>query len=93
MPARSVRGRVERPIPSSTRCAGSGRCPLAVRSSSLLEDALYRPFAGVYATKMIPNNHFDPDGLASAFVLLYPDEARARRRRVVDVASAGDFAT
>ena len=30
--------------------------PLAVRSSSLLEDALQHPFAGVYATKMIPNN-------------------------------------
>ena len=27
--------------------------PLAVRSSSLLEDALCHPFAGVYATKMI----------------------------------------
>ncbi len=35
--------------------------PLAVRSSSLLEDALYQPFAGVYATKMIPNNQFDAD--------------------------------
>ncbi len=35
--------------------------PLAVRSSSLLEDALYRPFAGVYGTKMIPNNQPDPD--------------------------------
>lgn len=35
--------------------------PLAVRSSSLLEDALGRPFAGVYATKMIPNNQFDAD--------------------------------
>jgi len=35
--------------------------PLAVRSSSLLEDALGRPFAGVYATKMIPNNQPDPD--------------------------------
>jgi hypothetical protein len=32
------------------------RVPLAVRSSSRLEDALFRPFAGVYATKMIPNN-------------------------------------
>jgi hypothetical protein len=30
--------------------------PMAVRSSSLLEDALRRPFAGVYETKMIPNN-------------------------------------
>jgi hypothetical protein len=27
----------------------------------LLEDALERPFAGVYATKMIPNNPPDPD--------------------------------
>ena len=35
--------------------------PLAVRSSSLLEDALYQPFAGVYGTKMIPNNHLDPN--------------------------------
>ena len=35
--------------------------PLAVRSSSLLEDALFEPFAGVYATKMIPNNQNDPD--------------------------------
>lgn len=35
--------------------------PLAVRSSSLLEDALESPFAGIYATKMIPNNEPDPD--------------------------------
>lgn len=35
--------------------------PLAVRSSSLLEDALFRPFAGVYGTKMIPNNQPDAD--------------------------------
>lgn len=35
--------------------------PLAIRSSSLLEDSTYEPFAGVYATKMIPNNQFDPD--------------------------------
>jgi hypothetical protein len=33
--------------------------PLAVRSSSMLEDAIYRPFAGVYGTKMIPNNEHD----------------------------------
>ncbi|MDH4037713.1 MAG: PEP/pyruvate-binding domain-containing protein [Candidatus Krumholzibacteria bacterium] len=35
--------------------------PLAIRSSSLLEDAMFRPFAGVYQTKMIPNNQSDPD--------------------------------
>lgn len=33
------------------------RYPLAVRSSSLLEDASYQPFAGIYRTYMIPNNH------------------------------------
>lgn len=35
--------------------------PLAVRSSSLLEDDMFEPFAGVYATKMIPNNQPDAD--------------------------------
>jgi hypothetical protein len=35
--------------------------PLAVRSSSMLEDAMFEPFAGVYATKMIPNNQPDAD--------------------------------
>jgi len=33
--------------------------PLAVRSSSLLEDSQYYPFAGVYRTYMIPNNSPD----------------------------------
>ncbi|HOJ03717.1 MAG TPA: PEP/pyruvate-binding domain-containing protein [Bacteroidota bacterium] len=36
------------------------RFPLAVRSSSLLEDAMYQPFAGIYATVMIPNSSHDP---------------------------------
>ncbi len=35
------------------------RVPVAVRSSSLLEDSQYHPFAGVYETYMIPNNHDD----------------------------------
>jgi hypothetical protein len=35
------------------------RYPLAVRSSSLLEDSQYQPFAGIYATYMLPND--DPD--------------------------------
>ena len=35
--------------------------PLAIRSSGLLEDTTQRPFAGIYLTKMIPNNSFDPD--------------------------------
>jgi len=32
-------------------------CPLAIRSSSMYEDAQYRPYAGLYKTVMLPNNH------------------------------------
>ncbi|MCX5759965.1 MAG: histidine kinase [Gemmatimonadetes bacterium] len=35
--------------------------PLAVRSSSLLEDSQYQPFTGVYDTFMLPNRHPDFD--------------------------------
>ncbi len=35
--------------------------PLAVRSSSLLEDSLYQPFAGIYDTFMLPNDHRQPE--------------------------------
>ncbi|GAB4373201.1 MAG: hypothetical protein Kow0042_16980 [Calditrichia bacterium] len=49
--------------------------PLAIRSSSLLEDALFEPFAGIYATKMIPNNQPDADTrfrrLVEAIKLVY----------------------
>jgi CheY-like chemotaxis protein len=31
--------------------------PLAVRSSSLLEDCHYQPFAGIFDTHFLPNNH------------------------------------
>ena len=34
--------------------------PLAVRSSSLLEDSQYQPFAGIYETVMLPNDEADP---------------------------------
>ena len=33
------------------------RYPIAVRSSSLFEDAHYQPFAGLYNTYMLPNSH------------------------------------
>ncbi len=35
------------------------RYPLAVRSSSLLEDSQYQPFTGVYETFMLGNHHAD----------------------------------
>jgi hypothetical protein len=37
------------------------REPVAVRSSSLLEDSQFRPLAGVYETVMIPNDDPDPE--------------------------------
>ena len=40
---------------------GNVKVPLAVRSSSLLEDSLYQPFAGIYATKMLPNDQAGDD--------------------------------
>lgn len=49
--------------------------PLAIRSSSLLEDSLYQPFAGVYWTKMIPNNENESEkrfrNLLNAIKLVY----------------------
>jgi hypothetical protein len=63
--------------------------PLAVRSSSLLEDAVHEPFAGIYATKMIPNSRHDPDlhfqQLVAAVKFVY---ASAFSRRARDYRSA-----
>jgi CheY-like chemotaxis protein len=51
------------------------RYPLSVRSSSLLEDAQFQPYAGLYRTYMIPNNDPDPavrlDQLITAVKLVY----------------------
>jgi CheY-like chemotaxis protein len=49
-PARALRAFVEKV-----------RYPLAVRSSSLLEDSQHHPFSGVYETYMLPNDHPDPE--------------------------------
>lgn len=38
---------------------GSTRYPLAVRSSSLLEDAQFKPYAGLYKTFILANDHDD----------------------------------
>lgn len=49
--------------------------PLAVRSSSLLEDAQFRAYAGLYRTYMLPNDHPDLDTrlaqLINAIKLVY----------------------
>lgn len=35
--------------------------PLAIRSSGLFEDSLMQPFAGIFDTFLLPNNHSDDD--------------------------------
>jgi hypothetical protein len=49
--------------------------PLAVRSSSLLEDSHYQPFAGIFDTHFLPNNHVSLQGrvnrLLTAVKLIY----------------------
>ncbi|MCD6397419.1 MAG: hypothetical protein J7L71_07750 [Spirochaetaceae bacterium] len=51
------------------------KTPLAVRSSSLLEDSAKTPMAGIYATKMIPGNQPNADTrflkLTDAIKLIY----------------------
>ncbi|MGD8268164.1 MAG: PEP/pyruvate-binding domain-containing protein, partial [Desulfobacterales bacterium] len=63
--------------------------PLAVRSSSLLEDSLSRPYAGIYRTYMLPNDHSDRQvrltELQTAIKLVYAstffEEPRAFAKR------------
>jgi hypothetical protein len=51
------------------------RYPMAVRSSSLLEDSHYQPFAGIFDTHFLPNNHPSIKGrlerLLAAIKLIY----------------------
>jgi hypothetical protein len=64
--------------------------PLAVRSSSLLEDAMQEPFAGVYDTKLVPNNQFSSNArlkiLVEAIKFVYAStfssDAKSYRRAV-----------
>ena len=42
--------------------------PLAIRSSSLLEDSLYQPFSGIFETYLIPNNHSSFDVRLNQFM-------------------------
>ena len=48
--------------------SGRGAHPLAVRSSSLLEDSQYQPFTAVYETFILTNQHAD-DSLRLAHLI------------------------
>lgn len=58
--------------------------PLAIRSSGLLEDSLMQPFAGIFETYLVPNNHADPkvrlkqttDAIKLVFASVFSETAR-----------------
>ncbi len=64
------------------------KVPLAVRSSSQLEDAHFQPYAGLYKTYKIPNNHPDlsmrichlANAIKLVFASTYYDDAKAFHR-------------
>ena len=64
--------------------------PLAIRSSSLLEDAQFRAYAGLYKTFMLPNDHPDMDcrleqlinAVKMVFASTYFKDPKAFSRRV-----------
>jgi CheY-like chemotaxis protein len=64
------------------------RCPLAVRSSSLLEDSQYQPFAGIYDTYMLPNNEASHEGrlgeLVAAVKQVYASTFSTHAKAYVD---------
>jgi len=59
--------------------------PLAVRSSGSLEDSIMQPFAGIFETYIIPNNHPDKhvrlkqamDAIKLVYASVFSDTARA----------------
>jgi hypothetical protein len=58
--------------------------PLAVRSSSLLEDSTNQPFSGIFETFLLPNNHSDfkvryrqlADAIKLVYASIYSPESR-----------------
>jgi len=58
--------------------------PLAIRSSGLFEDSLMQPFAGIFETYLLPNNHPDinvrlkqvTDAIKLVYASVYSDVAR-----------------
>jgi hypothetical protein len=61
------------------------KTPLAIRSSSLLEDSTTHPFSGIFATYLLPNNHPDfnvrlkqvTDAIKLVYASIFSDHARS----------------
>ncbi len=65
--------------------------PLAVRSSSILEDSQYQPFAGVYSTCMLGNNHPDPEArladLVESIIRIYLSTFTSHAKSYIEATS------
>lgn len=57
-----MEGDIPAPVLGDIRAFIRGtKTPIVVRSSSLLEDAIHHPFAGVYASLLLPNESWETD--------------------------------
>jgi CheY-like chemotaxis protein len=88
-----VRRFLETPLPAGVvadlaRFLERATWPLAVRSSSLLEDSQYQPFAGVYETYMLANTARDPQvrlaALAEAIRRVYASTFSQRAKSYLE---------
>ncbi len=55
---------ISKPLPTNAleeikAFLATSNTPIAIRSSSVLEDSLYQPFAGIFATYMVPNTNLE----------------------------------
>ncbi|NQW04617.1 MAG: histidine kinase [Acidobacteria bacterium] len=81
------------PLPKDIRAALAAflrvaKYPLAVRSSSLLEDSPYQPFSGVYETVMVPNRGYLGTRLTDLYEAISQVYVSAFTTRVKDYLSA-----
>ena len=62
--------------------------PLAVRSSGMLEDSEFHPFAGIYSTYMLPNSSADLDlrlsNLVNAIKMVYASVFKKEARSYIE---------
>lgn len=67
--------------------------PIAVRSSSLLEDSYYQSFAGIYATYMVPNSSSDDrilieqlsDAIKAVYASVYYNDSKSYMNATLNV--------
>ena len=86
--ARFLKARISEDIRRSLRTYLSRvTWPIAVRSSSLLEDSQNQPFAGIYSTYILPNNCGDDDTrleqLCQAIKLVYASTYKSSARAYI----------